>query len=155
MQTFLPAYTWHDSARCLDSRRLNKQKVECSQIIHAILNRGTSNNGKVRGWVNHPIVKMWSHEGLLGSDGILYLIDYTLEVCIECERRDIRDNANIYRKTFDIGNWIFNMRRNSWVKYEMPDEMKALVPYYQNLLYTKDPKFYARFKNCSYLIKPY
>lgn len=52
MQTFLPYPSFRESAKCLDNKRLGKQRVECIQIIKAI------NNPKY-GWQNHPAVKMW------------------------------------------------------------------------------------------------
>ena len=59
MQTFLPYSSFIESARCLDYRRLGKQRVEARQILNA-LHRTTG------GWVNHPAVRMWrGHEGSL------------------------------------------------------------------------------------------
>lgn len=36
MQTFLPYGSYTESARCLDNRRLNKQRSECKQILNAL-----------------------------------------------------------------------------------------------------------------------
>lgn len=52
MQTFLPYPDFEKTARCLDWRRLGKQRVECMQILNAL--RGAS-----KGWINHPAVRMW------------------------------------------------------------------------------------------------
>ena len=41
-----------ETAKCLDARRLNKQIIECKQIIKAI-------NGETKAWANHPAVKMY------------------------------------------------------------------------------------------------
>lgn len=60
MQTFLPFsdFTW--SARCLDQKRLGKQRVEAYQIMRALLTG--------QGWVNHPATLMWEgHERALLS----------------------------------------------------------------------------------------
>lgn len=54
MQTFLPYYSFTDSASCLDYRRLGKQRVEAYQIINILLSGRTTG-----GWVNHPAVRMW------------------------------------------------------------------------------------------------
>lgn len=52
MQTFLPYPDFVYSASCLDTKRLGKQRVECSQLIAAL-------EGKTEGWRNHPACKMW------------------------------------------------------------------------------------------------
>tara|TARA_R100000995_G_C3391837_1_gene80859 strand:+ start:150 stop:560 length:411 start_codon:yes stop_codon:yes gene_type:complete len=52
MQTFLPYRSMSKSIRCLDYRRLGKQRVEALQILNAL-------GGKSKGWVNHPATKMW------------------------------------------------------------------------------------------------
>jgi len=52
MQTFLPYANFLKTAKCLDRKRLGKQRVEAKQILNAL-------NGKSKGWVNHPAVKMW------------------------------------------------------------------------------------------------
>lgn len=53
MQTFVPYVDDALSARVLDNKRLNKQIVECAQILNALLNPAA------KGWVNHPAVRMW------------------------------------------------------------------------------------------------
>lgn len=42
------------SLKCLDYRRLGKQRVEAHQILNILLNRTDK-----KGWKNHPAVKMW------------------------------------------------------------------------------------------------
>ena len=61
MQTFLPYPDFKETARCLDYRRLGKQRVEATQIIN-ILEYKTSKqwSGKPFPWSNHPAVLMWS-----------------------------------------------------------------------------------------------
>ena len=54
MQTFLPYADFKASAKCLDYRRLGKQRVEAMQI-HKIVS-GERTTG---GWINHPAVVMW------------------------------------------------------------------------------------------------
>ncbi len=61
MQTFLPYANVKKSVKCLDSKRLGKQRVEAFQILNILLNRT-----KTSGWRNHPAVKMWKgHENAL------------------------------------------------------------------------------------------
>lgn len=52
MQTFLPYADFEQSARCLDWKRLGKQRVEAHQILL------TLQTGK-KAWSNHPVVQMW------------------------------------------------------------------------------------------------
>ena len=53
MQIFLPYKDVFETAKCLDNRRLNKQIIECRQILDAI-----DENSKAS--CNHPIVKMYN-----------------------------------------------------------------------------------------------
>jgi hypothetical protein len=52
MQTFLPYPSFSDSVKCLDYRRLGKQRVEAWMIIEIL-------RGKESRWKNHPAVLMW------------------------------------------------------------------------------------------------
>ena len=54
MQTFLPYPNFKKSVKCLDYRRLGKQRVEAFQILNVLLGRT-----KTKGWINHPATKMW------------------------------------------------------------------------------------------------
>jgi hypothetical protein len=68
MQTFLPYPNFERSLRCLDSKRLGKQRVETFQLMCALdfgpaLNQRIIRTGKTdkpRGWVNHPAARMWA-----------------------------------------------------------------------------------------------
>ena len=51
MQTFLPYPDFRKSAKCLDYKRLGKQRVEARQILDCITTPNT--------WRNHPAVLMW------------------------------------------------------------------------------------------------
>jgi hypothetical protein len=55
MQTFLPLPSMGESIRCLDNKRLGKQRVEAFQILKAL--RGEYK--KTGAWENHPATKMW------------------------------------------------------------------------------------------------
>jgi hypothetical protein len=61
MQTFLPYRSYHETAKCLDWRRLGKQRSEAKIILNILLARTDK-----KGWQNHPAVKMWrEHENSL------------------------------------------------------------------------------------------
>jgi hypothetical protein len=79
MQTFLPYPSFERSARCLDTKRLGKQRVETIQILNTLA-------GQSKGWQNHPAVIMWrGHESVL--------IDYGVAVCLEWLRRGYKDTC--------------------------------------------------------------
>ena len=52
MNVFVPFGNPLKDAKCLDARRLNKQIIECKQILAAI-------EGRSDAWKNHPCVLMW------------------------------------------------------------------------------------------------
>ncbi len=139
MQTFLPiiVLTLEDfdrNARVLDSQRLNKQRVECKQILKAHTVPGY-------GWQHHPAVKMWR--------GYSYaFIDYALAIHRECDRRGIRDKVDIAgwftrskTQTYDTGMppWLgderlhrshqSNLKRKSPILYRQFD-VPVDLPYY-------------------------
>jgi len=77
MQTFLPYMDFINSARCLDPKRLGKQRIEALTIYRSIRSQG--------GWYNHPAVQMW--------DGYSFqLLQYCYYVCKEWIRRGYNDN---------------------------------------------------------------
>ena len=85
MQTFLPLPSFRRSAKCLDNKRLGKQRVECKQILLCLgLSIGGHAPGK-GGWRNHPAVLMW-------RDHELALLGYSILVCREWRRRGFLDN---------------------------------------------------------------
>lgn len=82
MQTFLPYASYAESARALDNRRLGKQRVECKQILNALLLPDV-------GWKNHPATKMWrGHESALAC--------YAIAICREWVRRGYNDSLLPY-----------------------------------------------------------
>ena len=60
MQTFLPFPDFDESVRCLDWRRLGKQRVEARQIWSIVSGEYENKNGYPSKWRNHPAVKMWN-----------------------------------------------------------------------------------------------
>ena len=71
MQTFLPYSDFYKSIKCLDYKRLGKQRVEAKQILNAL-------RGKSKGWVNHPATKMWKgYEDALSFYHNLCILEWT------------------------------------------------------------------------------
>lgn len=130
MQTFLPYSDFEKSARCLDYRRLGKQRVEAMQILMVLLGRNKSS-----AWQHHPAVLMWQ--------GYEYaLCRYGMIMCTEWKRRGYKDNlffeflvwAKILHGTFKRST-----RRPAWVYSE-----KFTTAHRSNLL-RKNPKYYRKF----------
>jgi len=59
MQTFLPYKDFELTSKCLDYRRLGKQRVEALQIHNILTGKAKPNKNGIIGWVNHPAVLMW------------------------------------------------------------------------------------------------
>jgi hypothetical protein len=104
MQTFLPYKSFEDSARCLDYRRLGKQRVEARQIYNAIRNKG--------GWFNHPVVKMW-----VGYENAL--LEYSNVIIREWIRRGFKNTmmlVDIYGEVKNplwLGDEVFHSAHRS------------------------------------------
>lgn len=80
MQTFLPYVNFYESAKCLDYRRLGKQRVQAKQIYDIL-----TGNTKSKAWSNHPATKMWS-----GYEDALAL--YYNEIVVEWIARGYKNN---------------------------------------------------------------
>lgn len=105
MQVFIvgnPLYT----AMALDKRRLNKQIIECRQILDAL-------NG-AKAWSNHPCVLQY-------RESILWLRNYMK--CLDCyQRRDIfsaelfSSACNAIRPPFHTQEYFDQMKRRLYTK---------------------------------------
>ena len=104
MQTFLPNSDFRQSAADLDIKRLNKQKLECSQILTVLKHKreGTLPEGKTKlGWKNHPAVLMWvGHEDALKH--------YHNCIIDECVKRGINNTTekHFLPKSLEYPRWI-------------------------------------------------
>lgn len=128
MQTFVPYAQHHETARCLDMRRLGKQRVETLQILQTLNPLSTKT-----GWKNHPAVKMWQgHE--------IALAEYGLYICHEWVRRGYQDTCadkikSLMRYFPDRSGYMPDW----WGDVEVHDSHKS------NLL-RKEPAWYSQFK---------
>jgi len=59
IQTFLPYEDFEETAKCLDYRRLGKQRIEAKQIINLLEKHDRGEDISKEPWGNHPAVKMW------------------------------------------------------------------------------------------------
>ncbi len=121
MQTFLPYPDFVASAKCLDWRRLGKQRVEAYQIVNVLTKGGI-------GWKNHPAVRMWR-----GYEDFLKL--YVNAMIREWICRGYKNNMTMYMekdiKSLDIPEWHGNSDFHA--------------SHRSNLL-RKDFSYYSRFK---------
>lgn len=93
MQTFLPHSSFEMSARCLDWRRVGKQRVEARQILNVL-------TGLSKGWSNHPAVKMWQ-----GYEGALAV--YMNCFISEWIRRGYKNNMKLEQvEEFEYPTWL-------------------------------------------------
>jgi hypothetical protein len=140
MQTFLPYPNIWASARCLDNRRLGKQRVECKQILLTLgVDVGEHRGNPASRWRNHPAVKMWrGHEHSLA--------EYAEIMCIVWRQRGFKDTL---RDQFDAArDAIFEQRvvhggqflhSPNWLGYD-----RLHASHRSNLL-RKDRQHYGQF----------
>ena len=120
MQTFLPYPSFKQSAECLDTKRLGKQRVEVLQILNAL-------SGQSKGWVNHPATLMWK--------GYTYSLAAYGQYCIdEWVKRG-------YSNSIALDEWLYtaHMDNPPWLgDPRLHDSHKS------NLL-RKFPEYYSRY----------
>jgi len=128
MQTFMPYACFALTARCLDYKRLGKQRVECKQILQALLSEGR------RGWSSHPAVLQW--KGYEAS-----LCEYAIWICAEWRLRGFRDSLLDFFMDKQDALLDRGMRIDtpSWL-----GNAEYHASYRSNLL-RKDPAFYSRY----------
>lgn len=140
MQTFLSEHTFEESARVLDTKRLNKQLLEGRQIMAALA-------GETRGWVNHPATRMW-----YGAE--VWLYDY-LEACKDA----MAERGVSYEKNWTeiqrifVENWP-HQQRAVYRPYWWLDsaEQERVVMTHRASLYHKDPDHYSDYATAAAVV---
>ena len=96
-----------ETAKVLDKKRLNKQIIECRQILKAI-------NGETKAWVNHPCTIQY-------RDNVEWLIAYTH--CLESffindihKSRVWNCYAMDFKPNFHTQGYFDNMKRRLYTK---------------------------------------
>lgn len=123
MQTFHPSVSHIATAMALDYRRLGKQRVECKQILLALL-------GESRGWVNHPVTKRWS-----GYER--ELCRYAIAICEVWRAKGYRDSLLPY---FQAKLKELPASSDEFPPWLTPEFSRG----HRALLYSKDPTYYAQ-----------
>lgn len=133
MQTFMPYRDFDKTAKVLDSKRLNKQILECYQVLNVL-----SNPSPTAGWRNHPAVVMWrNHE--------FSLYNYVQKMILEASGRGIKTDKNLeniqrLRHTYGF-NW--GMGNPKW--YDDKSIMKRIKATHKANLFKKQPEAYPQF----------
>lgn len=117
MQTFLPYPDFEKTAKCLDSKRLGKQRVEARQIIKNL-------TGERDRWYGHPAVQMW--KGYVEA-----LKSYFNVISKEWKRRGYEHNLGYY----EVGK----------VKYPPWLGNKEFHRSHRSNLLRKKPEFYEKY----------
>lgn len=121
MNTFIPIRDFIESAKCLDNKRLGKQRVEVLQILKAL-------HGETKGWVNHPCTKMWRND-------INALVYYGLIICSEWKMRGYKDTCSEKIEKYKISE---GYCQPQWITEEF------CAAHRSNLL-RKNKEYYSRF----------
>lgn len=98
MQTFLPYPNFESSAKVLDNARLNKQIVECQQILMVL-------HGDAEGHKNHPVMDMW-------RDDTQCLCYYGLVMFEEYKQRTGKKKHKSSDTILSYFNW--NVSKDPW-----------------------------------------
>jgi len=135
MQTFLPHPSKRESLDALDNKRLNKQILECYQILKVLSKQSQSN-----AWRNHPAVLMWE-----GAENELWR--YAMTAVKLADMRGIKTENNLANLKALAKTSVLSWGDNdpAWVK--SPTVIKRVNTTHQANLYRKDPIYYAHYAN--------
>lgn len=116
-------------AQCLDSKRLNKQIIECRQILDAI-------DGKGKGWFNHPVTKMYKPY----SEWL-----YCYMKCLECYVDYINHVEFRNRNTPDSYFTQALFWNSNADRFRPPFLTEDFCNQHKRRLFTKNPEHYRQF----------
>lgn len=107
MNVFLPyERNLTKSVQCLDDLRLNKQILECLQLLNTYVRSQVNHEEKV-GYRNHPVYKHFSST----SYNLYALMKYAIESCIEYKHRFDREHK-LYVELISLRTRLFNYPEN-------------------------------------------
>lgn len=134
MQVFCPYANPNKTAKVLDNKRLNKQILECIQILSA--NTGINVGWKIPKYVyNHPTTLLW-------KDGSRYLILYCHTLIFKYSKRTHKRH-----KCLDIIYRFIQLFAH--LDYRKFDNLQHLTPEfchkYQQLLLSKNFQHYSKY----------
>lgn len=138
MQTFLPYNNFEECAKCLDSKRLGKQRIEAFQILNILLERTNT-----QGWINHPAVLMWKGY----EESLKYYFNMMLKEWIGRGYKNNLDFEKIDMEKLKFPSWLGNEELHAshrsnllrkdydfYIKYNWtePDNMEYYWPTKEN-----------------------
>lgn len=123
MQVFCPYPSPLDCAKAMwgDTKRYNKQIIECKQILDAI-------DGVGKGWLNHPVVRMYKPYREWLYKYMLCLIYY----------KEFKDNIRAITTSEMFSDESYYIRP--------PFLTDEFCIQHRRRLYTKSPKLYPQFE---------
>lgn len=145
MNTFLPYDNFEKCASILDNKRLNKQILECTQIINVILKKVNlvKNENNKKGWWNHPVFNLWMNKNT-GKFYIYQLIKYTDILFDEWIRRGY-NNSTWLNKRYD---YLFLIDKNKNKFASKTNKLKWSKKFHIMMkanLIRKDEFYYSKF----------
>jgi hypothetical protein len=135
MQTFLPYSNIKKSVECLDNKRLGKQRVEAKQIINLVIARNSKEfykeDGKLRGFINHPAVLMWEYN----IEALMYYHNCCINAWI---MRGFKNTMQWYNfpENFEYPKWL----GNETFHLSHKSNLLRKDPIYYGKLWNVDPK---------------
>ena len=130
MQVFVPHKNPFECAQALDTRRFNKQILECKQILKAIRGESTA-------WANHPCVLMYKKH----ADWLqMYLNTF------EC----FKAYMDLAKEDFDEAMILYNLAKEWGDTATMifpPFFTDSFLEQHRRRLYTKSPMYYQEWSD--------
>lgn len=143
MQSFLiSTESFEDTAKALDNKRLHKQTLEAWQCLLTISRLDPEGNDRdPKGWVNHPVVKMWR-----GYETAF--VAYISSTYFEWRSRGYK--STLLEKTYRTYDLAVSLGRVS-PEYQLPpwmhdtDYFERLCSTHRTALLCKNYDWYAQF----------
>lgn len=137
MQTFLTHSDFNETAKMLDSKRLNKQLLEGRQIFNLLTYRTGG------AWSNHPATLMWK-----GYERMFY--QYLCAIYNECNNRGIKTDKNwaAIQEMYNSISFQYNTSPNVLTPWWMTDAemLLRIIQTHRANLYKKDPEYYYEYE---------
>ena len=138
MNVFLPyERNLKRSVQCLDDLRLNKQILECLQLLNTYVRRELEHDPRV-GYANHPVYKHFSST----SYNLYALTKYVIESCIEYQHR--------FGKEHKLQKELYRFKQNM---FNYPDNIDYLYQPYFMRGSLGQPEYIRTYENVSELFQ--